>query len=75
MNRKGHPALIHLHPREFDLNCPRLPLAKRFVLNTRIERTGKRLHRLLNDFYFHFYVIGDKGESRREMTIVSFCTP
>jgi hypothetical protein len=54
MNRKGYPALIYLHPREFDLDCPRirLPLVKKFVLEARIERTEKRLDRLLNDFNF-----------------------
>jgi polysaccharide deacetylase family protein (PEP-CTERM system associated) len=54
MNRKGYPALIYLHPREFDLNCPRvkLPLVKKFVLEARIERTEKRLDRLLKDFNF-----------------------
>lgn len=54
MNGKGQPALVYLHPREFDLNCPRirLPLVKSFVLNARIEKTEKRLHRLLDDFHF-----------------------
>ena len=53
-NDKGWPALIFLHPREFDENNPRirLPLVKQFVLNARLERTGKRLNRLLKDFSF-----------------------
>jgi polysaccharide deacetylase family protein (PEP-CTERM system associated) len=54
LNQLGHPALVFLHPREFDLDCPRisLPWVKRFVLNARIERTEKRLARLLRDFHF-----------------------
>ena len=54
LNAQGHPAVIFLHPREFDRNNPRvaLPLEKRFVLEARIERTGTRLARLLQDFRF-----------------------
>ena len=54
LNNQGRPAVIFLHPREFDLNNPRirLPLVKKFVLDARIERTGKRLARLLDDFDF-----------------------
>ena len=54
LNRRGQPAVIFLHPREFDRNNPRirLPLAKKFVLDARVERTEKRLGRLLNDFNF-----------------------
>ena len=54
MNRNGLPAMIYVHPREFDRENPRitLPWAKRFVLNARLERTDKRLERLLNDFRF-----------------------
>ncbi|MBN2516527.1 MAG: polysaccharide deacetylase family protein [Deltaproteobacteria bacterium] len=53
-NKRGSPALIFLHPREFDRHSPRLklPLAKQFVVTARIERTEKRLHRLLEDFAF-----------------------
>jgi polysaccharide deacetylase family protein (PEP-CTERM system associated) len=53
-NRQGSPAVIFLHPREFDRHSPRikLPLAKQFVVTARIERTEKRLHRLLADFAF-----------------------
>jgi polysaccharide deacetylase family protein (PEP-CTERM system associated) len=53
-NKQGYPALIFLHPREFDRHSPRikLPLAKQFVVTARIERTEKRLHRLLEDFAF-----------------------
>ncbi len=54
LNNQGHPALIFLHPREFDSYNLRikLPLAKRFVLEAQLERTEKRLHRLLDDFRF-----------------------
>ncbi len=54
LNKQGQPALVYLHPRELDLDCPRirLPLGKRFVLYARFERTEKRLHRLLDDFHF-----------------------
>ncbi|MBW2568319.1 MAG: polysaccharide deacetylase family protein [Deltaproteobacteria bacterium] len=54
LNRQGQPAVIFFHPREFDRNNPsiRLPLAKKFVLNARVERTEKRLERLLDDFSF-----------------------
>lgn len=53
-NRRGFPVLIFLHPREFDRSNPRikLPLSKEFILRARIERTEKRLHRLLQDFAF-----------------------
>lgn len=54
LNKKGQPALIYLHPREFDTDCPRvrLPLAKKFVLHARLERAEQRLHRLLDHFRF-----------------------
>jgi len=54
LNSKGQPALIILHPRDFDVDNPRIriPLVKKLVLDARLERTGKRLDRLLNDFHF-----------------------
>jgi len=54
LNKMGAPAVIFLHPREFDRAVPRvkLPLALHFVLNARIETTERRLRRLLNDFTF-----------------------
>ena len=53
-NKRGYPALIFLHPREFDWHNPhiKLPWVKQFVVTARIERTEKRLHRLLDDFAF-----------------------
>ena len=54
LNRKDRPGVVFLHPREFDARNPkiRLPPAKRFVLNAGVERTEKRLERLLRDFSF-----------------------
>jgi polysaccharide deacetylase family protein (PEP-CTERM system associated) len=55
LNAGGQPAVIFLHPREFDLKNPRvrrLPLSLRFVLGARIVRTERRLRRLLADFRF-----------------------
>jgi len=54
LNNEGHPALIFLHPREFDRHRPPLHLSpvKRFVVNGGIASTEKRLKRLLSDFEF-----------------------
>ena len=54
LNRAGHPAVIFLHPREFDPAPPRipLPLVKRFVLHAGFEPTARRLERLLRAFPF-----------------------
>ena len=54
LNDQGQPAVLFLHPREFDRHPPQasLPLLKRFVIDARIERTPKRLARLLDDFKF-----------------------
>ncbi len=54
LNSQGHPALIYIHPREFDHYNPRikLPLVKKIVLDARLARTEKRLVSLLNDFKF-----------------------
>lgn len=54
LNRKGEPAVIFLHPREFDRNTPRvrLPLSKHFVLHAQVVSTPKRLEQLLDDFHF-----------------------
>jgi len=53
-NRNGEPAVIYVHPREFDHNPPRvkLPLSKLFVLHARVVTTPERLERLLDDFPF-----------------------
>jgi polysaccharide deacetylase family protein (PEP-CTERM system associated) len=54
LNDQGHPALIYVHPREFDPAVPhiQLPLVKKFVLNAKLVDTEKRLQRLLKDFRF-----------------------
>ena len=54
INHQGMPAVIFLHPREFDPDCPRIkiPLVKRVVLNAGVESTEKRLGRLFRDFDF-----------------------
>ena len=54
LNRSGHPAVIFIHPREFDLLSPRLklPYIKNFVLFAGFEPTQTRLQRLLKDFKF-----------------------
>lgn len=54
INSQGHPALIYLHPREFDSCCPsiKLPWIKKFVLQAGVESTEKRVARLLDDFHF-----------------------
>jgi polysaccharide deacetylase family protein (PEP-CTERM system associated) len=56
LNNQGRPAVIFLHPREFDLDNPhiRLPLVTKFILNARLQRTEKRLDRLLEDFHFTY---------------------
>jgi polysaccharide deacetylase family protein (PEP-CTERM system associated) len=54
LNHQGQPALIFLHPSDFDtFRCPfRLPRVKQFVCYGRIKTTEERLTRLLNDFEF-----------------------
>lgn len=54
LNRQGNPALVFLHPSEFDeFRSPvRLPRIKRFVCYGKIKTTEERITRLLNDFEF-----------------------
>lgn len=64
------PAVIFLHPREFDARCPEvpLPMAKRFVVSARMECTEKRLHWLLTQFAFDSvsqYLTQKKVETKR----------
>jgi polysaccharide deacetylase family protein (PEP-CTERM system associated) len=56
LNNRGHPAVIYLHPREFDPDNPRvrLPWSKEFVLNAGFRKTEQRLRRLLTDFDFTY---------------------
>lgn len=54
MNGHGIPAVIFLHPSEFDPDPPRipLPLVKRFVCRGKIKGTEERVERLLGEFPF-----------------------
>ncbi len=54
LNNQGQPAVIFLHPREFDSAPPRirLPLVMRFVLSAGIKTTRQRLACLLEEFRF-----------------------
>jgi polysaccharide deacetylase family protein (PEP-CTERM system associated) len=54
LNGQGMPAVIFLHPSEFDPDPPKiqLPLVKRFVCRGKIKSTEERLERLLGDFPF-----------------------
>jgi len=54
LNSQGTPAVIFLHPSEFDPDPPKipLPLSKRFVCHGKIKGTEERLERLLADFPF-----------------------
>ncbi len=54
LNSRGQPALIFIHPRELDSDCPRtrLPLTKRLVLHAGLKSTEQRLGRLLDEFEF-----------------------
>ena len=53
-NRKGRPVVFYIHPWEIDNDQPRLHLSvtKRFRHYYNLEKTQKRLSRLLNDFEF-----------------------
>lgn len=55
LNAQGHPAVIYLHPWEFDPDQPRIrdiPLLTRFRHYVNIGKTESRLRALLNDFEF-----------------------
>lgn len=54
LSGQGMPAVIFLHPSEFDPDPPKipLPLVKRFVCRGKIKSTEERLARLLGDFPF-----------------------
>jgi len=54
LNREGHPALIFLHPREFDRFRPpvHLPWIKRFVVSGGVVHTEQRIKRLLTEYTF-----------------------
>ncbi|MFP4056854.1 MAG: polysaccharide deacetylase family protein [Candidatus Brocadiia bacterium] len=52
--RAGRPALVYIHPPEFDPGKPRLPLpfARRVLHYARLESLGEKVPRLLSDFAF-----------------------
>ncbi|MBI1879482.1 MAG: DUF3473 domain-containing protein [Chloroflexi bacterium] len=55
LNAQGHPAVIYLHPWEFDPDQPRIPgapLLSRFRHYVNIHKTESRLQALLNEFEF-----------------------
>jgi polysaccharide deacetylase family protein (PEP-CTERM system associated) len=55
LNTQGHPAVIYLHPWEFDPDQPRIaeaPLLSRFRHYVNIHKTEDRLRALLNEFEF-----------------------
>jgi polysaccharide deacetylase family protein (PEP-CTERM system associated) len=55
LNAQGHPAVIYLHPWEFDPDQPRMPgapLLSRFRHYVNISKTESRLRALLNEFKF-----------------------
>jgi polysaccharide deacetylase family protein (PEP-CTERM system associated) len=55
LNGQGHPAVIYLHPWEFDPEQPRIaraPLLSRFRHYVNLGKTESRLRALLNEWEF-----------------------
>jgi len=54
LNRRGHPAIVYVHPREVDPFHPRLPmpLLRRFKSYVNLGTTLSKLDRLLTEFRF-----------------------
>ena len=55
INREGHPAIVYLHPWEFDPDEPEVPGAPRlarFRHRVNLDKTEARLHRLLGERSF-----------------------
>jgi len=55
INREGHPAIVYLHPWEFDTEQPRVksaPLLSRFRHYVNLRHTERRLRKLLTQFKF-----------------------
>lgn len=55
INREGNPAIVYLHPWEFDPEQPRIRGVKRLTLfrhHVNIKKTRVRLNKLLADFNF-----------------------
>jgi len=53
-NKLGKPAVLYLHPWEIDVDQPRLnlPVRDRFIMYANLNRTEKKLLRVLRDFHF-----------------------
>jgi polysaccharide deacetylase family protein (PEP-CTERM system associated) len=55
LNRAGRPAVVYLHPWEFDPSCPRITQADwrtRFRQYVNLAKTERSLRKLLQDFRF-----------------------
>jgi polysaccharide deacetylase family protein (PEP-CTERM system associated) len=55
INAEGHPAVVYLHPWEFDPDQPRIrnaPLRSRFRHYVNLKKTERRLRALLKEFQF-----------------------
>lgn len=52
--RRGVPVVIYLHPRDFDPDCPRvpMPLSRRFKCYVGLRSTERKLRRLLTSHRF-----------------------
>ena len=70
INRRGHPALFHLHPWEFDTKRPALkqPFWTRVAVSFRLVDLRKRVHRLLSDFSFGPLTQALNGNGRPTLT-------
>jgi polysaccharide deacetylase family protein (PEP-CTERM system associated) len=54
LNRRGQPAVVYLHPRDFAVDCPRvpMPLRRRFMSYVGLSTTARKLRSLLANFEF-----------------------
>lgn len=54
VNRAGRPVVVYLHPRDFAIDCPRVPMsvARRFKCYVGLRTTAGKLRRLLEDRRF-----------------------
>ncbi len=55
LNQQGKPAMIYLHPREFDPSQPRLEMSKvrSFMSYVNLHQTENKLERILSNFQFN----------------------
>src|SRR3990167_6464201 len=53
-NKEGYPAIVYIHPWEFDMEQPHidLPLSRRFMHYFNIKVTPKKVEGLLQHFQF-----------------------